>query len=106
MEFCGELAKTIVGIGVLLLAAGRSRRFRQDKRLALLPNGKTIIQTTIKQIKISGRPLKICVASDDARVSEKFQCAGAEIIFCSRSHRGLGPLYLRVFKPLGIGELW
>ena len=79
-----------MSIGVLLLAAGRSRRFGQDKRLALLSNGKTIIQTTIDQIKISGLPFKICVASDDLLVSEKFQCAGAEIIFCSRSHRGIG----------------
>ena len=90
VEHCGEPARPPVSVGVLLLAAGRSRRFGQDKRLALLQDGKTVIQTTIDQIKKSGLPLKVCVSGDDFPVSQEIQCAEAEIIFCSRSHRGMG----------------
>ncbi len=88
--FCNELVSEAVSVGVLLLAAGRSRRFGEDKRLAKLSNGKTVIQTTIDQIRGSGLPLKICVASNDVFFSQNFQFADVEIIFCSRSNRGMG----------------
>ena len=90
VEFCNELVSEAVSVGVLLLAAGRSRRFGEDKRLAKLSNGKTVIQATIDQIRGSGLPLKICVASNDVFFSKNFQFADMEIIFCSRSSHGMG----------------
>ena len=36
------------GIGVVILAAGQSRRFGEDKRLQRLESGKTLLESTIR----------------------------------------------------------
>jgi molybdenum cofactor cytidylyltransferase len=43
-------------VGVLLLAAGVSRRFGSDKRAAVMPNGKTVLETTLENIKRAACP--------------------------------------------------
>ncbi len=63
----------------LVLAAGHARRFGADKRLAMLPNGDTVISATLRAIAAAGldcivvqseaRPLPPGLSSDPAPAS-------------------------------------
>ena len=77
-------------IGVLLLAAGRSRRFGADKRRALLPNGKGILQSTVEQIDKTGLPLRICLSDSDTEIGSSLLQSEQRVIFCKNSGLGMG----------------
>jgi molybdenum cofactor cytidylyltransferase len=52
-------------VGILLLAAGSSPRFGSDKRFALLPNNKSIIDNTLQQISKTHLPVTVCLKPTD-----------------------------------------
>lgn len=57
-----ESAPQVIG---LILAAGRSRRFADDKRRALLPDGRSMLQASIDTARQSFNELWVVLRSDD-----------------------------------------
>lgn len=79
-----------MAVGILVLAAGRSRRFGSDKRQALLPDGRRVLDAVLEQINESGLPVMLCLdANDDDLV---FEMDGRNILFhrCQRAGEGMG----------------
>lgn len=76
-------------VGVLLLAAGFSRRFGSDKRLHLIAE-KPLLQLTIEAITASELPLRVCLRGADDPVLELVQTLGAQTLMCDRSEEGMG----------------
>lgn len=76
--------------GVLLLAAGVSRRFGSDKRQALLPGGLSLLETSITAIQASGLPLQVCVAAADEMLARALLGRGIETRVCLRAGEGMG----------------
>jgi molybdenum cofactor cytidylyltransferase len=52
-------------VGVIVLAAGRARRFGSDKRQALLPDGLQVLEALLGQINESGLPILVCLDEND-----------------------------------------
>ena len=77
-------------VGVLLLAAGISRRFGSDKRAAGMPSGKTILATTLENIKQAGLPFKLCLAPSDRALASAFDLGEHQLIFCQNAAKGMG----------------
>ncbi|MEX5572265.1 nucleotidyltransferase family protein [Pseudomonas lijiangensis] len=57
-----ESAPHVIG---LILAAGRSRRFADDKRRALLPDGRTMLQASIDTARQSFNEVWVVLRDDD-----------------------------------------
>jgi len=79
-----------VTVGVLLLAAGSSRRFGSDKRLATLANGTRLLEAAIENCLHSDLPLKICIGAKDHDLHEALDRRGLDIVLCPRSEQGMG----------------
>jgi len=77
-------------VGVLLLAAGISRRFGSDKRAAVMPSGKTVLATTLDNIKQTGLPFKLCLAPSDEPLASTLDVEEHQLIFCQNSAEGMG----------------
>lgn len=77
-------------VGVLLLAAGSSRRFGSDKRVATLASGSTILETTIDNILATQLPLKVCLREDDIHIAETLRSQKIPFLLCKKSHMGMG----------------
>ena len=45
-----QMPDSLTDIGIIMLAAGYSKRFQGDKRLALLSHGRTLLETTLSQV--------------------------------------------------------
>ena len=76
--------------GVLLLAAGSSRRFGSDKRHVLLADGRTMLDTVIGNIQGSELPLRVCLAAGDDSLADDLAQRGIETMCCSRASEGMG----------------
>jgi len=77
-------------VGVLLLAAGSSRRFGSDKRLAALASGHTVLNTTIDQILAAQLPLLVCLGADDMAIAKTLLARNVPSLLCQHSHLGMG----------------
>ena len=79
-----------MAVGVLVLAAGRSRRFGSDKRQALLPDGRRVLNALLEQINKSGLPVLLCLDENDDDLA--FEMAGRNIPYyrCHRAGEGMG----------------
>jgi molybdenum cofactor cytidylyltransferase len=77
-------------VGVLLLAAGSSRRFGSDKRRAVLGDGRTLLQTVIDSIRASGLPLRVCLSAEDDALAGELGKHGIATIRCTRASEGMG----------------
>lgn len=75
-------------VGILLLAAGRSRRFGSDKRLACLPAGRPLLQHTLSTLRAAKLPLRVCLRPGDARVDDWFE--PGERLICPGAGGGMG----------------
>jgi molybdenum cofactor cytidylyltransferase len=77
-------------VGVLVLAAGRSRRFGSDKRQALLPDGRRVLDTLLEKINESGLPVLLCLDESDDDLA--FEMDGRNIPYyrCHRAGEGMG----------------
>jgi molybdenum cofactor cytidylyltransferase len=77
-------------IGVLVLAAGSAARFGADKRLAKLPDGRTVLDATLAGIAGSGLPMLVCVAGGDEALARALRERGIAFLRCARAYEGMG----------------
>lgn len=77
--------------GVILLAAGRSRRFGGDKRLAPLPGHQDpVLFTTLKQVLNSGLPCFVVLHEGDNYITERLDQLGINWGICPDAALGMG----------------
>ena len=79
-----------MNIGVLLLAAGSSRRFDGDKRLAELADGRTLLQHALQPIQASGLDYRLCLRGDEAALAAQHNVREQACLFCDRAQEGMG----------------
>ncbi len=79
-----------MSVGVLLLAAGRSVRFGSDKRLALMPDGKAVLEATLENIQASNLPVLVCLASAEDAAAEICNRMRAKFVVCKNANKGMG----------------
>jgi molybdenum cofactor cytidylyltransferase len=77
-------------VGILLLAAGRSIRFGSDKRLALLPNGKSLLEATLENIQASNMPVLVCLENDQDGAAKMCDRMGIKFMVCEKANLGMG----------------
>ena len=77
-------------VGVLLLAAGRSIRFGSDKRLALMPDGKTVLEATLENIQASNLPVLVCLENREDAAAQICDRMCANFVVCENSNQGMG----------------
>ncbi len=77
-------------IGVLLLAAGCSRRFGNDKRLAQLPDGRPLVLAAVSAIQRSGLPLRVCLRPGDELLRTRLVASSIPVLECQHAARGMG----------------
>ncbi len=76
--------------GVLLLAAGFSRRFGAVKMAATLQNGDTVIARTLARIRATGAPLRVVTRPE---LQDLLLASGArseELVLCFDADLGMG----------------
>ncbi|MFV0277296.1 MAG: NTP transferase domain-containing protein [Parahaliea sp.] len=76
--------------GVLLLAAGLSRRFGGDKRFARLPDGGTVLVRCIEHIQAAGLPLVACLRPQDEPGQRCLAELGVALQLCPGASDGMG----------------
>ncbi len=76
--------------GVLVLAAGFSRRFDGDKRLFQVEGGKPLLHMTVENVLTTGLPCRVCIRPDDEQVRDLLLTMGVQSIDCSEAHLGMG----------------
>ena len=77
-------------VGVLLLAAGRSVRFGSDKRLALMPGGRTVLESTLVNIQASKLPALVCLANDEDAAARICDRMSINFVVCENAKLGMG----------------
>lgn len=76
--------------GIVLLAAGRSRRFGADKRRSRLPDGRRLLDASLRNALASGLPVVLCLAERDRDDPPATVPAPTLIHFAERADRGMG----------------
>jgi molybdenum cofactor cytidylyltransferase len=76
--------------GVLLLAAGRARRFGSDKRRACLPAGPALLQATVDKVLAAELPLCVCLGPGDLAAGALLTRRGVSRVECPGAARGMG----------------
>ncbi|MDO8863161.1 nucleotidyltransferase family protein [Haliea sp. E1-2-M8] len=90
-----------MNVGVLLLAAGWSRRFGSDKRLALLPDGRPLLFAAVSAIQRSGLDLRVCLRPGDDAIKERLLAAEVAVLECQRAAEGMGATLADAVAQLG-----
>ncbi|MFJ4142836.1 nucleotidyltransferase family protein [Pseudomonas sp. NPDC089734] len=81
-----ESASPVIG---LMLAAGRSKRFAGDKRLARLPDGRSMLQTSLDNARQAFTDVWLVLRSDDD-VQSLGIAHGVHIVRSEQAHLGMG----------------
>ncbi len=79
-----------MNVGILVLAAGRAARFGSDKRMALLPGGRRMIDATCASVRDSGLPFLVCLDEADALLAEALNEQHIPSLGCRRAAEGMG----------------
>lgn len=83
----GEISRPITGV---LLAAGSATRFGSQKLLHRLPGDIPIAVAAVRALLAVLPRVVAVVRPDDAAVAEPLANCGAEVLFCSECHAGIG----------------
>jgi molybdenum cofactor cytidylyltransferase len=76
--------------GVLVLAAGGAARFGADKRRALMPDGRSVLDTTLANISAAGLPLLVCLGANDHALARQLHERAIPCQRCARAGEGMG----------------
>ena len=76
--------------GILLLAAGSSKRFGGDKRQAKLSSGTTLLDTALANASASGLPIMVCLNPADHVLADSLTAGGYNVQICHSASRGMG----------------
>lgn len=79
-----------MSIAGLILAAGRGTRFGTDKRLARLPDGRTLLEAVLARHAGISQPLLTVLRPGDAAASALARQHGAQILICEDADQGMG----------------
>ena len=79
-----------MAMGVLMLAAGSSRRFGSDKRMARLSTGTTLLQKSLDNARDSGLPVTVCLGPGDTKLAGELRTQGFEVHLCPNALQGMG----------------
>lgn len=79
-----------MSIAGLILAAGRGTRFGADKRLARLPDGRTLLEVALARHAGISQPLLIVLRPDDEAATALARQHGAHILICEDADQGMG----------------
>lgn len=77
-------------VGVVLLAAGFSRRFGDDKRQQMISPGVSLLEHAVARALASGLPLRVSLREDDHALAAILRQRGVEVLSCSRAAEGMG----------------
>ena len=77
-------------IGILVLAAGYSRRFGTDKRATRLAHGGTLLETSLKNARASQLPVIVCLHPGDEALAEQLTSPGITPTICPDAGQGMG----------------
>jgi molybdenum cofactor cytidylyltransferase len=78
-------------MGILLLAAGISRRFNGDKRRARITVDQSLLEYTLASLSDSGLPIRVCLRDEVSDAGWVGVLPGAAtLLFCQRSREGMG----------------
>jgi molybdenum cofactor cytidylyltransferase len=78
-------------VGVLILAAGQSRRYgNDDKRVAKLNNGRRVIEQTIANCQAGGLPVRVVMRAEDDSLAKICLKQGASVIIAEDAEQGMG----------------
>jgi molybdenum cofactor cytidylyltransferase len=79
-----------VSVTALVLAAGSSRRFMSDKRVARLASGRTVLEQTVRHCVDAGLEVLMVVGPDDHLLAEGFAQQGINILINPNAAAGIG----------------
>lgn len=77
-------------VGVLLLAAGKSRRYGSDKRFARMADGGRLLDVSISRVANSGLPLLVCIGRADTELTADLASRHIPCVTSPNSASGMG----------------
>ena len=83
------MTRHLEDIGILMLAAGQSRRFQGDKRQAPMADGRPLLQATLAQVPDTLTRRALVLRPGDEPLAEGID-ARWEIVFASQANEGMG----------------
>jgi molybdenum cofactor cytidylyltransferase len=88
-------------IGALILAAGFSSRFGADKRKAVLPNGKTVLQQTVENVSSGIDDVLLVVRNADEQLPD-----GVNSIIARHAALGMGHSIADAVSAISAANAW
>jgi molybdenum cofactor cytidylyltransferase len=80
----------VAGVSALILAAGGSRRFVADKRLARLPGGSGVLEQTVDHCLQAGLDVLLVLGPGDEALAEGFEQQGIRTLIATGAAGGMG----------------
>ncbi len=77
-------------VGVLMLAAGSARRFGSDKRRALLPDGRSLLQASADSVLAADLPLALCLRPGEEDLLQVLPPRSVLPLYCDSAGEGMG----------------
>ena len=81
---------TSIRIGAILLAAGSSRRFGADKRLAMLADGRTLLARALQTLREAVDECVLVIGATEAEDEYRRRFPGVRVVRSPRSTGGMG----------------
>ena len=79
-----------MSVASLILAAGRGTRFGADKRLALMPDGRTMLAASLQLYATVCHSVLVVIRCDDLAAREVAASCGVQYIECPDADLGMG----------------
>jgi len=73
-----------------MLAAGSSKRFGADKRLAKMEDGRSVLEASVASVQTTRLPLLVCLRPGDDIAQQLLKQLAVSFVCCDRAAEGLG----------------